>query len=364
LVTITGSNLLSIQSVRFAGVEAEFYPYIETEFSARVPYAPSGPIAVVTAGGTAISDQDFTIIGAPPPPRVLGFSPTNGIGGTLVTILATNLGTVDKVLFDKTEADFTSSAEGLVAVVPPFATSGPISVETAPGTVVTRDVFTTYNSGDLGLLNAVSASPVIVGTRVVFSIVLTNLNSTTLDKVVVTNSFAAGGPASGGIVSGQRGLAVFTNVVPADVTISSVSTSQGSYALANGSVIWQIGSLESTGSVRLTVEIQATTPQVVHLLSVATGKGAASKDAYASSLASVVMTGSLHLTARHLNQDSIEVSWPMVDPPLILQRAEAPVRTALWTDVTKPVTVRDGNNVVVLLVGSEYQFFRLVNGKR
>ncbi len=364
LVTVTGFNFQTIESVQFAGVPAEFYPFVDTEFTARVPYAPSGPISVTTSGGSAVSERSFTVIGAPPPPRVLGFTPTNGMGGTAVTILATNLGTVHRVLFGKVPAEFRISAEGLTALVPPFAASGPITVETELGTVVTQESFTTYNSGELGVLSGVSASPVLVGTRVAFSITLTNLSSAPVDHLVMTNSFAADGASPSEIITGPDGLPMLTNAVPAEFALTNLSASRGSATFTDGTVTWEAGKLESAESVTLTAEIEASLPQVIHLLSVATGETPASKQAHGSSLTSVVMTGSMQLTVHVLDAEHIEVSWPGFDQTLVLQSATAPVRTAVWTDVEEPVTVIDGRSIVVVSTGSHCRFFRLVQGNR
>ena len=61
LIEITGSNLFSIVSVEFAGIQAQFDAFLPDSLSAWVPYAPSGPVTVTTAGGTAQSVQSFTV---------------------------------------------------------------------------------------------------------------------------------------------------------------------------------------------------------------------------------------------------------------------------------------------------------------
>ena len=99
----------------------------------KVPYAPNGPVIVQTPGGTAVSSQTLTVIGAPPAPILIDFTPTNGLGGTEVTLHTANVELLKAVLFNDLEAEFTRNGSNIVAIVPAFARSGPITIETSLG---------------------------------------------------------------------------------------------------------------------------------------------------------------------------------------------------------------------------------------
>ena len=142
-VTLTGTHFLGATDVRFNGVRAaEFEVVSGTTIEAVVPPgATSGPISVVTPGGTAVSAEPFTVVF---PPTLTGFTPTTGPVGTRVTLTGTYfLGATD-VRFNRVSAVMFEvvSATSIVAVVPPGATSGPISVVTPGGTAVSAEPFT------------------------------------------------------------------------------------------------------------------------------------------------------------------------------------------------------------------------------
>ena len=142
-VTLTGTHFLGATDVRFNGVRAaEFEVVSGTTIEAVVPPgASSGPISVVTPGGTAVSAEPFTVV---PPPTVTRFTPTTGPVGTRVTLTGTHfLGATDVRFNGVRAAEFeVVSGTTIEAVVPPGATSGPISVVTPGGTAVSTEPFT------------------------------------------------------------------------------------------------------------------------------------------------------------------------------------------------------------------------------
>ncbi|HTH48538.1 MAG TPA: DNA/RNA non-specific endonuclease, partial [Candidatus Limnocylindria bacterium] len=83
-----------------------------------------------------------------PPPAITGFTPTGGGTNTSVTITGTNFTAASAVKFNGTSAAFSlDSATQITAVVPPGATSGPISVTTPDGTAISADSFTADDAG-------------------------------------------------------------------------------------------------------------------------------------------------------------------------------------------------------------------------
>ncbi len=83
-VTITGTNLLGVTSVKFNGITAVFTTSTATSVTATVPSgATTGKITVTTPGGTATSLTDFTVTTAPVARTVsgFGFEPHSRVSG-------------------------------------------------------------------------------------------------------------------------------------------------------------------------------------------------------------------------------------------------------------------------------------------
>jgi len=143
-VTITGTNLTGASAVSFHGTEASSYTVESTtQIAATVPAgATTGPISVTTAGGTATSSENFTVV--PSPPTITGFSPPSGLIGSRVVIRGTNLTGASAVSFNGTQASsyLVEAPTQIVATVPAGATTGAISVTTAGGTATSSEDFT------------------------------------------------------------------------------------------------------------------------------------------------------------------------------------------------------------------------------
>ncbi len=162
VVTVTGSNFFEISAVEFKADEgtapASFTVISPTQLTAIVPNNPliSGPIRITGTFGAA-SGGGFTIQNAP---TVGTFTPTSGAAGTTVTVNGTDFIGVTAVRFNGVNAGSFNvlNSNQLTAVVPPGATTGPISVTTGLGTGTSSTNFTvnlTYNwinpsGGDFG----------------------------------------------------------------------------------------------------------------------------------------------------------------------------------------------------------------------
>ena len=140
-VTINGSNLSGVNSVKFNGTSATFTVNSASKITAKVPSgATTGKISVTTPGGTDTSSATFTVTGGP---TISGFNPTNGPVGTSVTINGTNFTGATLVKFNGTSATFTiNSASKITATVPSGATTGKITVTTPSGTATSSGTFT------------------------------------------------------------------------------------------------------------------------------------------------------------------------------------------------------------------------------
>ncbi len=144
-VTIVGSALVGATAVAFNGVNAaSFTVDSDTQISAVVPVgATTGPIAVTTPEGAAISAETYTVLGDPLP-TITSFSPQSGGIGASVTVNGQNLSGATSVTFGGTNATFTISNSGrrITVVVPAGAVSGPIVITTPGGTAASAGVFT------------------------------------------------------------------------------------------------------------------------------------------------------------------------------------------------------------------------------
>jgi hypothetical protein len=133
-VTITGVNLASPLSVRFNGVEADILSSTQFTIVAVVPSgATTGPIEVTTSSGTAVSSGSFTITIRP---EIASFHPDSGYVDTEVTIHGRYFNTALSVAFGGVAAQYVIQSDSvIVATVPAAATTSPVRVISAVGTV-------------------------------------------------------------------------------------------------------------------------------------------------------------------------------------------------------------------------------------
>jgi hypothetical protein len=153
VVTVNGSNFFDISSVGFQADEGtapatSFTVISPTQLTAVVPNNPliGGRIRITGTFGSA-SGGGFSIQNAP---TVGTFTPTSGGAGTTVTIDGTDFIGVTGVQFNGVNASSFNvlNSNQLIAVVPPGATTGPISVTNTLGTGTSATNFTvniTYN---------------------------------------------------------------------------------------------------------------------------------------------------------------------------------------------------------------------------
>lgn len=100
----------------------------------------SGPYTTHDGGGTVVQ-IDHAL--PKPAPVISRFSPTSGPAGQKVTIFGSHFVGTTKVQFNGTSASFTvTSTNTIVAVVPTGATTGPIKVTNAGGSVTSVGSFT------------------------------------------------------------------------------------------------------------------------------------------------------------------------------------------------------------------------------
>ena len=255
-VTLTGSGFLGAAAVAFNEVPAShFEVHSETSIEAIVPLdATSGPISVVTPGGTAVSSATFTVSH----PTVARFTPASGPAGTRVTLTGTGFLGATAVKFNGVDASSfeVHSGMSIEAVVPAAATSGPISVETPGGTAVSADRFTVTVGGTSSRLFV----PIVLrsqgrtaGSFFTSELTLTNRGSTIADIHYTYTAFGGGsGAAMDSLEPGRQ------RVIPdaiAHLTALGVPIGSGS---ASGTLAVDFSNLSSPSDAAVTVRI--TTP--------------------------------------------------------------------------------------------------------
>ncbi|RAK64048.1 M4 family metallopeptidase [Hymenobacter edaphi] len=128
-VTLSGTNLTGVTSVKVSGVAAAFTVVNATTITLTVPTAGSGPLSVSSPAGSA--SIPFTVL-----PALTAFSPLSGAVGTTVTLVGTNLANTLNVKFNGAYASSVAvvNATTVQAQVPLGAGSGPLTLRTADGT--------------------------------------------------------------------------------------------------------------------------------------------------------------------------------------------------------------------------------------
>ena len=123
VVTVTGSGFGRVVAVTFGGVRAStFSPLSDTQLTAVVPYgAATGPVAVLTAGGTGTSAESFVVPGRVSASLTVSAAPRTVARGARVTVrgslqpAALAGATVDIVFERRTGADWARAGGTSVA---------------------------------------------------------------------------------------------------------------------------------------------------------------------------------------------------------------------------------------------------------
>src|SRR6266487_5840471 len=204
-VTVNGKNFIGPVTVKFNGAvdPTTTNASAPTQIHAAVPSnATTGPITVTTSAGTSTNLNIFYV-----PPRLTSFTPTAGVVGSSVVINGANFTDVTAMLFNATLANFSVNASNkLTTIVPTNATTGPLTVITPGGSIISTNTFRV-------LPNITSFSPTLgpVGTLVtilgtsffdVTNVSFNNVNSASFTVVSSTEiratvpPFATPGPIS------------------------------------------------------------------------------------------------------------------------------------------------------------------------
>jgi IPT/TIG domain len=150
-VTLRGRNfnLVPVQ-VLFGAVSATVGSITPTQIVAPVPAGATGAvkITIITAGGSVVSDDTFTVLGGGPPPTFAAspnqFSPKAGGSGTDVTLFGSNLNIAPvSVLFGATAGTVMSASPTQVVARVPAGVTGAVklTVQTGGGSIISTDDF-------------------------------------------------------------------------------------------------------------------------------------------------------------------------------------------------------------------------------
>ncbi|MEM7343205.1 MAG: IPT/TIG domain-containing protein, partial [Chloroflexota bacterium] len=143
VVTITGSGFTGVMSATFNGLEGINLTVIsDTEISVVVPPSvTTGPIELSNRAGSDLSSGNFTVLVVP---QIIGFNPTSGPAGEIVTIAGVGFTGVSEVTFNGiagTNLTVVSDTE-LQITVPPGSSTGLVNVVNAAGSDLSSGNFT------------------------------------------------------------------------------------------------------------------------------------------------------------------------------------------------------------------------------
>lgn len=234
-VTINGTNLDGVQSVKFGNVNAASFTIVSaTKITAVTGTGASGNISVTGAAGSAFA-SGFTFL---PPPVIYSFTPTEGGKGTEISISGAYLTGASEVKIGGVAATITSSGDNLVKVKAGSGATGKISLKTIAG-IAELDGFTWYPAPTI-----TSATPMTANAQT--PVVITGTNFTGVTQLQLGGSFVnftvdsptqitvnpAYGSSGDITITGPGGTAVLPGFtfLPAPVITSFNTTGEGTTA--------------------------------------------------------------------------------------------------------------------------------------
>jgi hypothetical protein len=262
-VTLSGYNLGNASRVRIGSFNVSGFTQVSaSQIKFTIPAGSvTGKISVVTPGGTAESANSFTVYA---PPQIGGFSPATGNIGSQVTISGSHLASVLLVKFNtQFTTSFVSVTDNQIRLaLPAGATTGPITIQTKGGTVVSTQIFTVILKPSISSFTPTSGGPGTVVTLsgnnlnnvgVAFNGVpaasVTPVSAFQLRAVVPAGSTT--GPISATNTAGDTGTsaASFTVLQPPAVwNVSPGSGAPGTGVLLTGSNFNNVVSVKFNGT--------------------------------------------------------------------------------------------------------------------
>jgi uncharacterized repeat protein (TIGR01451 family) len=412
-VILSGANFLNATAVRFNGANASFSVTAATQIGAVVPAAAtSGRVTVVTPLGTSTNDVFFFV-----PPRLVSFTPTNGVVGDEITIKGTNFfGAVNVVLGGAPVPFEVVSSNVITATIAAATRSGLIAISTPGGAIISTNPFTV-------LPRIISFAPALgpAGTQVtitgtsffdVDSVSFNGINASftfrSPEEIIATvPEGAATGPIQvitfdgtakspiAFIVTSTTDLAasqtvsasfdappqtliysiVITNggpsfqtgvmvrdTLPPGATFISANSPRGACTVTNRIVMCDLGILTNGTAVELTLQARIEGEGVftnrVNVQAIEPDLNTANNFAEAVTVLSLPQSRLLRIE-EVANTNRVVVSWPDSPVSYVLETTSSLVVSNGWTNVPLPPVVIGGRNRVTNVVTVTGQFYRL-----
>jgi large repetitive protein len=339
-VKISGVNFTDASAVSFNAQPADRFAVTNnTTLGAAVPAGvTSGPISVVTPGGTAVAASNLWFYAAP---SISSFSPFHGLPGTNVLITGLNFVGVTNVFFNGKPASAFSAASSttLSATVPTNATTGPISVAGPAATAVSASSFV-IDSSDLALSVVAAPDPVHVGSNLVYTITVLNHGPYLAPNVVVGD------------------------IPPALTNLVSATATQGSFTTNMGHLLCGLGPIDVDASARLT--LVNTAPLLPGTLTNYASVSADDADPVSTNNVVITLTRVVlppELSIDLLSNRLVQVWWPAALTNYHLQFNSALGAGVIWSnDTTLPAlsnSVSSSFRVVTETNSNPARFYRL-----
>jgi len=415
-VVINGKNFIGPVTVKFNGAvdSTTTTAPAPTLILATVPSnATTGPITVTTSAGTSTNLNIFYV-----PPRLVSFTPTNGVVGSSVVITGANFAGVIAVLFNTSPANFSvNSSNKLTTVVPTNATTGPLTVITPGGVIISTNNFrvlpnitgftpvlgpagttlvtvlgtsflnvtnVSFNSVNSANFTVVSSTelrttvpptattgPIRVSTPDGTAVSATNFLVTTRSDLALSMSASTtlakpGESLTYRLVVTNKGPSIVSGVtlkdtLPNGVQFESAISTNGPCTLANGVLTCDVGVL--TNNTGFTMSIVVVPPVEAVLNNTATISSVESDlnpgDNTASIITPVVLDASRTLRIDLLAGQKLEVSWPVSVVPFALQSLNSLSTLNNWLTVTNVPVIINLRYVVTNDASGGAGFFRL-----
>ncbi|HWW01629.1 MAG TPA: IPT/TIG domain-containing protein [Candidatus Acidoferrum sp.] len=334
-IRVNGQNFLGVTAVSFNGqAAANFVITNNTVLGAQVPAGViTGPLSVSTPINATNSTGLF--YGAP---LIIGFNPTHGTVSSSVTITGTNFLGVTAVRFNGVTGGITSSNNGqIVATVLAGAQSGPITVVTPGGTVVSAGTFVVDSPSDLAISGTPAPNPVTIGSNLVYTIVIVN-----------------NGPNSAPNVS-------VTNTLPGSVTLKAATINQGTLATNGNPILGTLGTMNNGAAVTMTLTV------IPNELGIITDTMSVGSDALdptpvnntASTSALVQSPALLSIQTLTNPPNQIKILWPADLTNYALQAKNSLLTNLFWSNVTSTTTISGNQRSVTEGNTNLLRFYRL-----
>lgn len=365
-VIITGQNFLGTTFVKFNSLAATFTVDSNTQITATLPpNATTGLLNISAPGGQSFSSSNFVVL-----PSILSFSPYFGKPGTNVTIIGGNLIGTTAVTFNGVPTTFSGvTSNQLTAVVPPTATSGPISVTTTNGTATSATNFflppsissfsptnggagtnvtingVNFTNATSVTFNGVSASFTVVNNNLITAIVPAGATS---GQITVT---APGGVASTSgnfylqpIVSGFNPASGIAGNI---ITVTGTNFTNATLVQFNGAGTTNFTVIDNS-QLTVVVPTNATTGPISVTTPGGTGVSAAN-----------FVIDTVALSIKLLTNNAVIISWPVSATGFSLEKNTNLNFPTNWVAVTNTPVVLNGKSTVTNATTNAAAFYRL-----